>query len=163
MQNAQANQPAANPTSKQTLIFVLLVIVLAMVAAYVISTNRDSRTNPLPPGTSSISHTALEEKYGLHVNLIAVTGAGGFVDVRLKILDAEKARALLQDSKNFPSLFVDHDTILTASQAAQEQEIRFVDNGNLFIMFPNAGNAARPGTRLQILFGDVALEPTDVQ
>jgi hypothetical protein len=45
----------------------------------------------------------------------------------------------------------------------KEQEIRFENDGNLFLMFPNAGNVVKPGAQLRIMFGNLALEPTDVQ
>ncbi len=57
----------------------------------------------LPNGTVVISQGTLEEKYGLRVNLIAVTAAGGFVDVRLKIVDGEKLKLLLADKNKFPN------------------------------------------------------------
>jgi len=164
MQSAKVNHLAANPAAKQIFIFVSITIVLILVGTYVINASRSSQTDRLPPGTIPISHMTLEEKYGLRVNLVAVTGAGGFVDVRLKILNGEKARSLLQDPNHFPSLVVDDDgTILSVSQETREQEFHFEDNSNLFIMFPNTGNAVKPGARLRILFGDVTLEPTDVQ
>jgi hypothetical protein len=39
----------------------------------------------------------LEDKYGLRVNLTAVTSSGSFVSLRLKIADGEKAKLLLGD------------------------------------------------------------------
>lgn len=163
MQSVRANHPAANLSLKRILIFTSIFIALLLIARYAINSMQTLQGDALPPRAVSISHKTLEEEYGLRVNLVAVSAAGGFVDVRLKILNSEKAKSLLQDPENFPSLLIDNHAILSASKAAKEQEIRFEDNGNLFIMFPNAGNAARPGTRVRIMFGNIALEPMDVQ
>ena len=163
MQNVQANHPAANLSAKRILVFTSIFTALLLIAGYAVNAMRTPQGDTLPPGIVSISHKSLEEKYGLRVNLVAVTGAGGFVDVRLKILNGEKAQPLLQGPDNFPSLFIDSNTILGAPKETKEQEIRFEDNGSLFIMFPNAGNAVKPGTRVRIMFGDIALEPMDVQ
>ena len=116
---------------------------------------------PAPP---AISTNLLLEKYGLRVNLVAVTAAGGMVDLRLKIVDGEKAKLLLQDTKNFPVLAVPHaNLILTASEDARTQAIQFKDGGNLFLLFPNRGGAVKPGDPVQVKFGEVVVEALPAQ
>jgi hypothetical protein len=109
---------------------------------------------------TTISQSVLEEQYGLRVNLVAVTAAGGLVDLRLKILDGGRAEALLGDPTNLPALLVpDRDVTLELPDEAKSQEIRFEDDGNYFMMFPNTANAVKPGTPVTIQFGDLQLEP----
>ena len=117
----------------------------------------------LPRGTVTISQSAMEEKYGLHVNLVAVTGAGGFVDVRLKIVDGSKAKLLLGDKKNFPSLFSKNGVILNVPDDTKSQVMKFDNGGNLFIMYPNSGNAVTRGSPVTIVFGDTAVEPINAK
>jgi hypothetical protein len=97
------------------------------------------------------------------VNLVAVTGAGGFVDLRLKIVDGEKAKLLLADKKNFPALFSEHGVTLNAPEDTKSQKIEFISSGNLFIMYPNSGNSIQRAESVTILFGDTALEPLVVK
>jgi len=138
----------------------IILAVLIIVAIYLNNAYKVSQPASLPEGTVTISQSVLEEKYGLHVNLVAVTAAGGMVDLRLKILDGEKARMLLQDSRNFPALYVgDGDITLNAPQDTTLQEIKFEDGGNLFLMYPNSGSAVTHGTAINVLFGNIALEP----
>lgn len=106
---------------------------------------------------TNISQSALEAKYGLRVNLIGVTAAGGLVDLRLKIVDGAKAKLLLQNKKNFPALSAG-GVILKASEETAAQEIKFDDGGNLFLMFPNSGNSVKPGSAVVVRFGDLALD-----
>ena len=160
MQDVKANRATANLPSNRILILVLVLTVLVTVAVYVINANR---ANALPPKASMISQSALEEKYGLRVNLVAVTAAGGFVDVRIKIANGEKAKLLLTDTGNFPALSTEDGVSLNAPEDTRSQEIRFDDNGNLFIMYPNSRNAIQPGTPVTILFGDIALEPINAK
>ena len=115
------------------------------------------------PTLNAITASALEEQYGLRVNLVAVTGAGGFVDLRLKIVDGEKARLFLADRNNFPSLLVNDDLVLNAPEDTKNQEIRFNDDGNIFILYANSANVVKPGSQLRILFGDTALDPIVVK
>ncbi len=109
-----------------------------------------------------ISQQALEQKYGLRINLVALTAAGGMVDLRLKFTDAEKARLLLQDKKNFPALQVG-DVTLNVDAETKSQDLKFEDNGGLYLMFPNSGNAVRPGSTLSIVFGDLQVESVVVK
>jgi len=82
------------------------------------------------------------------------------VDLRLKMLDGEKVKTLLQDKKNFPSLLIqDSNIMLRASEDAISQEIKFENNGDLFLLFPNSGNAVKPGSKVILVFGDLQVEP----
>ena len=106
-----------------------------------------------------VSQSELEEKYGIRVNLVAVTAIGGLVDVRLKFTNGAKAASLLQDPANFPVLKVSGtDVTLNMPEDNRPPEISFEDDGNLFLMYPNAGNAVKPGTEINIIFGDLQVE-----
>lgn len=110
--------------------------------------------------TQTISQNELESKYGLRVNLVAVTAAGGLVDVRMKLVDAEKAKLLLSDKSNFPSLWIQDKQISVAlSDEVISQEITFENDASLYLMFPNAGSSVQKGTAVTIRFGEVSLEP----
>ena len=85
-----------------------------------------------------MSASLLEERYGLRVNLIGVTAAGGLVDLRLKVLDAEKAKSLLKDAANFPKLTVTgSDVTLLAAEDSQAQAANLEDGRLLVILYPN--------------------------
>ena len=110
-----------------------------------------------------VTQQTLEQKYGLRVNLVAVTASGGFVDLRISIVDGEKAKILLSDKKNFPTLVIGSRVILNAPDDVKSQEIRFENGGTMFIMYGNARGAVKQGTPVTILFGDVAVEPIDAR
>lgn len=119
-----------------------------------------NRNQPEEPQISAhISLSELESQYGMHVNLLAVTGAGGFVDVRIKIVNGEKAKLLLADAKNFPALLTSNNVLINAPADTKSQEIRYDDGGTMFIMYPNSGNAVIRGAPVSITFGELALEP----
>ena len=123
------------------------------------------QAKPVAPAAPVISQHMLEEQYGLRVNLVAVTALGGMVDLRLKIVDGEKAKALLEDRANFPMLYVsDSNVTLNVDEDVRSQEIRFQDDGNLFLLYPNSGNAVTRGTPVNILFGNTfILEPIEAR
>jgi hypothetical protein len=136
------------------------IIVLVLLAAGLWLYDTAAR-KPAAPAAPVISQYMLEDQYGLRVNLVAVTALGGMVDLRFKIVDAEKAKLLLEDRANFPSLLVsDADVTLNVSEDVRSQEIQFEDDANLFLLYPNSGNAVKPGTPVNIQFGNsITLEP----
>ena len=143
----------------------LIAIILAVMAAGGLIAFRATHTEAQvePPISARISQDTLEAQYGMHVNLLAVTGAGGFVDVRIRIVDGEKAKLLLGDAKNFPALLTGRNVVLNAPADTKSQEIRYDNGGMMFIMYSNSGNAVKRGEPVNILFGDVAVEAINAQ
>jgi len=78
-------------------------------------------------------------------------------------VDGDKAKLLLADKKNFPALFSAHGVTLNAPADTVSQKIEFISGGNLFIMYPNSGNAVQRGETVTLVFGDTALEPITVK
>jgi hypothetical protein len=116
------------------------------------------------PAPVVIPVSQLEAQYGLHVNLIAVTAAGGMVDLRLKVLDAAKAGQLLKDRASMPVLFVaDGGVTLKPSDETAEGELSLKDGQIGFTLFPNTGNAVKAGTPVSLVFGDMQVEPIIAQ
>lgn len=157
MQNVKVNN-ITGVESRQSKFISLALLLTALVMIGVIAWTLLMRQRVESPALTVISQTALEEKYGLRVSLVAVTGAGGFVDVRIKMVDGEKAKLLLTDAKNFPALTID-GVILNAPEDTRSQEMRFDNHATMYIMYPNFGSAVMQGTPVTVLFGDTALEP----
>ena len=164
MQDAKVGPTAAQPVASKILLFVFILIGFLGIGLYANNVFKAFQPSSLPRGTTVISQSLLEEKYGLRVNLVAVTAAGGMVDLRLKIIDGEKAKSLLQDKKNFPVLVAsDGKTQLNVSEETKSQEIKFENGVDIFLLFPNAGNAVKPGASVTLMFCDTALEPIDAR
>ena len=161
MQNISVNASIIKVRTNKFLMpaIALIILVVAGLVFFSIQKTLLSDTSVRNP----ITESALEEQYGLRVNLIAITGGGGFVDVRFKIVDGEKAKAFLSDKKNFPALLVNDDIVLNASEDAKSEEIRFNDDGNIFILYVNSANVVKRGSQLRILFGDTVLDPITVR
>jgi hypothetical protein len=146
----------------QYLLMIGLIVGLMFVGIFIARIIKPSGMNS---SGDLISAETLADQYGVRVNLIAVTAAGGLVDVRLKILDAEKARLLLQDSSDIPSLLVgDGDAVLTAPEDATGQLLNnLIDDGNVFLAFPNVGSVVQPGMLVTVRFDEIGLEPITVK
>jgi len=147
-----------NPTYRFISIVIILSL-LSVIGLYINNAIKAFHATNLPNGTNMISQSALEEKYGLRVNLVALTAAGGLVDVRLKIVDGDKSKLLLADKQNFPALRTEQGIILSAPEETKSQKIEFISGGNLFIIYPNSGNAIQHDTPVTLVFGDITVEP----
>lgn len=161
MQHAQTRvhaHPSLQLDRLRLIVFGLILVTVLILAAGFF------RAQPGAAYKTVITQAELEQKYGLKVNLVALTAAGGMVDVRLKILDGAKARLLLADRNQFPRLIAGNPGVsIYASEDAQSQLIHFDDGGNLMLVYPNSGNAVKRGETVRLLFGDSALEPVAVK
>ena len=135
---------------------VIVILGVALLSTY--NAFRMAQAQTALQARTVVSEQALAEQYGLGVNLVAVTAAGGMIDLRLKIIDAAKAKALLGDQANYPKLLVGNNVILQAEDNIASQPIKFEDGGNLFVLYPNALGEVKQGDPVSIIFGNLQVE-----
>lgn len=161
MVEAKRKSIATHPTQQNTIPhwiwFAVALSVIALAAFIALDT---TQADGLPKDVVILSQAALEETYGLRVNLVAVTAAGGMVDLRLKVVDAVKAQALLGDAENHPTLFVDRSRLFPAQDISAETA-RLKDGSILVVLFSNPRNLVTRNTPVTILFGNIAVEPIE--
>lgn len=147
-------------------LYAIILIALIGIGLFIINAVWGSQPASLPQESAGaiISQADLETQHGIHVNLIAVTAAGGLVDVRLKILDADKARQLWGTDPNYPALKVtDSGTILAPVQDTRAQVASLEDGGVIFLVYPNSSNVVKPGTQISLMFPEAQVEPIPSQ
>lgn len=106
--------------------------------------------------------SALEMQYGIQITQIGLTASGGLVDVRFKVLDAVKARALLGNSANAPMLIAGDKPPLMAPHNAL-RGARFGQGQVFYILYPNLRSAIRPGVDVIVAMGEARLGPVTAQ
>jgi hypothetical protein len=108
--------------------------------------------------TPFTSFAELEEKYGIQVSLVVVSAMDSIVDVRLKVIDPEKAHSLLV---NQAALLVDQKALILAPHL--HAHWRLVA-GNPFIMFfPTQNKTVQRGSEVSLVFGHVRVAPVTVR
>ena len=112
--------------------------------------------HPLPERI--ISAQTLEEEYGIRVQLVAVTAAGGMVDVRYRIIDPAKAAKLVVDGGIMPMVYVYGSAVMLMPDMHMRTQ-KLIADRVYFDLIPNTQNAVKRGTVVTVAFGDVALEP----
>ena len=142
---ADSATPAANPTQ------------VAATAPPSASPQRPVQARPqLPPPS------ALETQYGIQITQVGVAASGGLVDLRFKVLDAAKARALLGNPANTPMLIVGDKPPLMPPHNALHGA-KFGQGQILYILYPNLRNAITPGVEVTVAMGEARLGPIMVQ
>ena len=102
------------------------------------------------------SNQALEEEYGIQVSQATVINLGGVVDVRMKILDREKAEELIEEG-HFALLV--GDTLIPAPHVSRHMLV----NKTVIVMFPNQQNIVKSGTPVSLVFENLRAEPIAVK
>jgi hypothetical protein len=82
----------------------------------------------------------------------------GIVDVRLKVIDPEKAAVLL---KNQAALLVDQKLLILAPH--QHHHGSVLQDKIHFVFFPSQNNSVRSGSQVSLVFGSVRSETIKVK
>lgn len=103
-----------------------------------------------------LSLQTLEEEYGLQVIQAVTTARDSIVDVRMKVLDREKAEELIEEG-HFALLV--GDTLIPAPHVSRHMLV----NKTIIIMFPNQKNIVESGTPVSVVFETLKVEPVAVK
>ena len=99
-----------------------------------------------------LSSQAFEEEYGMQVSRAAISALDGIVDVRVKVLDSEKAYEALEDG-HFALLV--GDTLIPSPHVARHM----LKNKTIIVFFPNRNHLVTSGTPVSLVFENFRTEP----
>ena len=110
-------------------------------------------------GTTLVTAEGMAARYGIDVNLIGVSAAGGLVQFRYKVVDPDKADAMVHDPTLFPIVVVEESGATMAIPRPHQHAGAGLElGGTYFFMFANAHNAIQKGSLLTLVMGDARLE-----
>jgi hypothetical protein len=155
--------PSADPVSKQLrgrravlVVFTALVLVLVGVAG---RAGWGGGPADIRDGTVLVNQDGLAARYGIAVTLVAVTAAGGLVELRYQVVDPDKATRIVHDAALAPALVVEStgETLRMASPPHHHgAELQL--GGTYYFLMANAHNAIHRGDRVTLVVGDARLE-----
>jgi len=108
-------------------------------------------------GTTLVTAEGMAARYGIDVNLIGVTAAGGLIEFRYQVVDPDKANQMMQDTTLLPIVVVE-DTGATMVIPRPHHAVEPQLGGTYFFLFANAHNAIQAGSQLTLVMGDARLE-----
>ena len=113
-----------------------------------------SRPDAAPTGT--VTAAALEDRYGVRVDLVALTALGGLLQLRFTVLDKDKAETLFHENK--PNLFVETSGTVLTPPADTAHKMVLLDGASYFLLYANAGNVVHSGDKVSMVVDQVRLE-----
>ena len=134
----------------------LLAVVIA--AGLLVWNNYFSPQNQLPP---SVTLAEFEQISGIRPKMVAVTAAGGIIDFRYKVIDADKANAIMTHPQRYPRLVI-KDTGQVMNPGINHV-IKLYEGIGYFIFFPNVANVVHPGMDLSVVVDQISYGPVVVQ
>jgi hypothetical protein len=115
-------------------------------------------------GTTLVDEQGLAAEYGINVNLIAVTAAGGLIDFRYQVVDPDKADQIIHDIDLYPKLIEEGTgATLAVTSLPHNHATELKLGGHYFFLLANANNAITKGSTVTVVIGDVRLEHVVVQ
>jgi hypothetical protein len=124
---------------------------------------REPEVAPVPHSAPVLpAPNAQETQAGLQITHIGLTASGGLVDLRLKVLDAAKARALLGNAAAMPMLLAGDQPPLMPPHKALHGA-RYIQGQVVYILYPNLRGAVKAGAEVTLALGDLRLGPVTAQ
>jgi hypothetical protein len=109
--------------------------------------------------TPAMTFSELQDQYGVQVSLVATSMMNSIVDVRLKIIDPEKAQTLL---KNQAALLVNDQSLVLAPHMHSHTGGR-LKAGKVFIIFFPTQQVIHTGSDVSLVFGPERVESVVVR
>ncbi len=125
---------------------------------------RAQRGTDIRAGTTPVDTVGMAARYGIDVSLVAVTAAGGLLELRYQVVDPDKADRLIHDSALAPALVVETTgATLVMSSPPHHHGTELQLGGTYFFLMANARNAVHRGDRVTLVIGDARLEHLEAQ
>jgi hypothetical protein len=105
-----------------------------------------------------VSEDGLAERSGVRITRVAMTGAGGLVDLRFQVVDPTRAQAL-HDADTPPALIDEASGLVVQSLLMDHAHSGpFRQGATYYYVFNNPGNWVDRGHRVTVLLGDAQVE-----
>lgn len=100
---------------------------------------------------------AIEDMYGIHITMLAVTAGGGVVDFRFQVTDPEKANFYMHgDFEELPVLLVeDSGTLIKPREHTHHVDYEF--GRTYYTIYRNPGGVVKTGSSVTVILGDLSL------
>ncbi len=113
---------------------------------------------------------AIESRFGVRFTQVGITADGGMVDLRYRVLDPDKAMAIMNmamsgggDNPDAPTLIVEGDgTAIDNSEVMSMKQLP-EPNSVQFVLFANPRGVLKSGMFVTIVVGDLRMGHVPVQ
>jgi uncharacterized Zn ribbon protein len=144
-----------------TLPLILLAVFLHLMGCATTSENK------VPEQIAKPEPVSIEEKWGIKVVSVRLTAADHMIDFRYRIVDADKATALVQ--KDIKPYLIDQasGTKLLVPRTRlgpmRQSSVKPAADRNYAILFGNTGKLVKQGSKVTVVIGDLKVEDLVVE
>lgn len=140
------------------------VVLAALVVVGAVAYMATSGEADIRDGTTVVTRAEMSAQHGVDINLVAVTAAGGLVQLRMQVTDPDKANDVMHGDEDVRPIIVAEDSGATLQMSAPPHHNDEVDLGaQYFFLLANAGNALHAGSEVTLIIGDARLEHLRVE
>ncbi len=133
------------------------IVVMAIVAALVTWRIYLNTEQVWEPGNMPIS-SAIEDKFGVRFTFVAVTGGGGMVELRYRVIDEGKAANFGHYTETSPLLVSEDNGKMVDVTIMGLHNHRVEPGRQYYVLFRNTDQAIQSNRPLTIAIGDLELE-----
>lgn len=151
---------APEPRRPRRVLWVAAVVVVVLVIAGALLVRRWTApaTEDVRAGTIPVTAEQMAATYGIDVDLVAVTAAGGLVEFRYQVVDPDKADEMIHDPGLLPTIVVESTGATLVVSTPHHHATQLQLGGTYFFLLANAHNAIQPGALLTLVIGDDRVE-----
>jgi hypothetical protein len=140
------------------------------VTAVVVWLSRDdgAAAAPVKPAPAAwqrptVTNAELAQRLGVKITQVAVSGHGGLVDLRYRVLDPDRANEVHDAAK--PPAVVDDRSGVVVNQLYMDHSHSgpFRAGATYYLIFNNPGNLVRRGATVSVLLGDTQVDHVQVR
>ena len=152
------------PNDRRRIVIVLVaLLLLVLIGGATALANRPEAKADVRAGTTAVTREGLAARFGIDVNLIGVTAAGGLIEFRYQVVDPDKADQMIRDPSLIPILVME-DTGETLVVGTPHHHVNALElGGTYFFLLANAHNAVHDGSLVTLVMGDSRLEHVTVR
>jgi hypothetical protein len=156
-----AKQLVLASTSRSWLVAAAAILLAPLIVATSLTVFGSGPADPLQ--ARLVSPQTMQDGYGIKLDMVAVTAAGGLVDMRFTVTDGSKASQLFHDPSTAPALLVDGTDAVLHMRRGMNHHLALLTGSRYFVLFPNAGGVIQRGTPVSVVIDDIRLEPIPAQ
>jgi hypothetical protein len=110
-----------------------------------------------------VSAAGLAQRVGVRLVQVALTGAGGLIDLRYQVIDPDRTSSVHDPST--PPMLIDERTGLVVNELlmGHSHKGRLKAGQTYYLIFVNPGNLVQPGARMMVQLGAARVEHIRVQ
>jgi hypothetical protein len=141
------------------------VLVVAAVAGYKLvhssGAAAPARSEAVGQAAPLVSVAGFQARSGVRISHVAVTGAGGLVDLRFQVLDSSRAASV----HSTPPLLVDERTGVLVNKLFMDHKHKgqLKAGQSYYLIFNNPGNLVERGSRVTVQLGAARVAHIPVQ